>query len=458
MLNCNNISNVYFSVRTPNLETSLRLLSQGADPNYFHPEKNSTPLSVASRAGQVCQIELLLVYGADPAATDMQGKTAADYARLGGYHGLANRLNNAQYELTDRISFYLCAKRPDHNGNNHYLIPEQSGEQPKVARKKMTGLNNKVFEDLAIDVYDEVDRRETDAIWSRLEPNSQNSIVIPFLPLNPDYSATRNQGRQKLARLSHGEFTILAIDILKEAKRRQGEIDSARGIIRTKFSPTAELNHTLQKLSFVGGVGGLDDDEEPLYDSVASDDDYYNIDDTEESIKRRAAIAAAATAATKEIDTSHLDASASASVSNSTSLNAMGGGLQRSKSLAAADKEMIHQSEYALLKEQLENSERKVQALIASNDDMRSELAKLQSTVQRLVQDNKSLHRVSVSPAMINHGGGSNDQQHNASYMLRGGGDGTSYSDGNSSNAGHSSPLRSPQSPGSRAQSMHEYR
>ncbi len=37
---------LHSSVRTPNLETSLRLISQGADPNYFHPEKNSTPLQV----------------------------------------------------------------------------------------------------------------------------------------------------------------------------------------------------------------------------------------------------------------------------------------------------------------------------------------------------------------------------------------------------------------------------
>ncbi len=38
---------LHSSVRTHNLETSLRLLSQGANPNYFHPEKsNSTPLQV----------------------------------------------------------------------------------------------------------------------------------------------------------------------------------------------------------------------------------------------------------------------------------------------------------------------------------------------------------------------------------------------------------------------------
>ena len=36
------------AVRTNNLETSLRLLSQGANPNYFHPEKNnSTALHIA---------------------------------------------------------------------------------------------------------------------------------------------------------------------------------------------------------------------------------------------------------------------------------------------------------------------------------------------------------------------------------------------------------------------------
>ena len=29
-------------------------------------------------------------------------------------------------------------------------------------------LNNHVFEELAMDVYDEIDRRETDAIWNGL--------------------------------------------------------------------------------------------------------------------------------------------------------------------------------------------------------------------------------------------------------------------------------------------------
>ena len=94
---------LHSSVRTPNLETSLRLLSQGADPNYFHPEKNSTPLAVAGKAGQPFQVELLLVYGADPAAVDLGGKTASEHARSAGHPALATRLANAQYELSDRF-------------------------------------------------------------------------------------------------------------------------------------------------------------------------------------------------------------------------------------------------------------------------------------------------------------------------------------------------------------------
>ena len=51
-----------------------------------------------------------------------------------------------------------------------------------------------------------------------------------------------------------------------------------------------------------------------------------------------------------------------------------------------------------------------MQALIASNDDMRSELAKLNSTVQRLVHDNKELQagqKISLdnfsSPLVLNN-------------------------------------------------------
>lgn len=104
---------LHSSVRTGNLETCLRLLSLGAQANFFHPvsvveqdknkynickvyigiilinrvvflgrqEKGNTPLHIAAKAGQMLQAELLAVYGADPGALDSSGKTPIDYAR-----------------------------------------------------------------------------------------------------------------------------------------------------------------------------------------------------------------------------------------------------------------------------------------------------------------------------------------------------------------------------------------
>ena len=35
-----------------------------------------------------------------------------------------------------------------------------------------------VFEELAVDVYDEVDRRETDALWNKTEVSSNFMFII----------------------------------------------------------------------------------------------------------------------------------------------------------------------------------------------------------------------------------------------------------------------------------------
>lgn len=87
-----------------------------------------------------------------------------------------------------------------------------------------TQLSNHLFEELAMDVYDEVDRRETDAgrlkrsllnscslqhglvsfwlfftVWLATQNHSTlvtETTVVPFLPVNPEYSSTRNQARQ----------------------------------------------------------------------------------------------------------------------------------------------------------------------------------------------------------------------------------------------------------------------
>uniref|UniRef100_A0A669D5L4 GIT ArfGAP 1 n=1 Tax=Oreochromis niloticus TaxID=8128 RepID=A0A669D5L4_ORENI len=259
---------LHSSVRTGSLETCLRLLSLGAQANFFHPEKGTTPLHVAAKAGQILQAELLVVYGADPGSPDINGRTPMDYARQAGHIELAERLVECQYELTDRLAFYLCGRRPDHK-NGHYIIPQMAdsldlSELAKAAKKKLQALNNRLFEELAMDVYDEVDRRENDAVWLTTQNHSTlvtERSAVPFLPVNPEYSATRNQGRQKLARFNAREFATLIIDILSDAKRRQ----QGKGL-----SPTGETEREGETLNFEDL--GIDDDQHD-YDSVASDED-----------------------------------------------------------------------------------------------------------------------------------------------------------------------------------------
>uniref|UniRef100_A0A8C2I2V6 G protein-coupled receptor kinase interacting ArfGAP 1 n=1 Tax=Cyprinus carpio TaxID=7962 RepID=A0A8C2I2V6_CYPCA len=254
---------LHSSVRTGSLETCLRLLSLGAQANFFHPEKGTTPLHVAAKAGQVLQAELLVVYGADPGAPDINGRTPIDYARQAGHVELAERLVECQYELTDRLAFYLCGRRPGELRPPFILVSVSLSlrsldlsELAKAAKKKLQALNNRLFEELAMDVYDEVDRRENDAVWLTTQNHSTlvtERSAVPFLPVNPEYSATRNQGRQKLARFNAREFATLIIDILSDAKRRQ----HGKGLT----SPTDPLD-----------LSQADDDQHD-YDSVASDED-----------------------------------------------------------------------------------------------------------------------------------------------------------------------------------------
>jgi G protein-coupled receptor kinase interactor 2 len=47
----------------------------------FLQEKGNSALHIATQASQPSQVELLLVYGADPGAFDAHGRTPADVAR-----------------------------------------------------------------------------------------------------------------------------------------------------------------------------------------------------------------------------------------------------------------------------------------------------------------------------------------------------------------------------------------
>uniref|UniRef100_A0A3Q2KJZ8 GIT ArfGAP 2 n=1 Tax=Equus caballus TaxID=9796 RepID=A0A3Q2KJZ8_HORSE len=383
---------LHSSVRTGNLETCLRLLSLGAQANFFHPEKGNTPLHVASKAGQILQAELLAVYGADPGTQDSSGKTPVDYARQGGHHELAERLVEIQYELTDRLAFYLCGRKPDHKNGQHFIIPQMAdrrlsldlSELAKAAKKKLQSLSNHLFEELAMDVYDEVDRRETDAVWLATQNHSTlvtETTVVPFLPVNPEYSSTRNQGRQKLARFNAHEFATLVIDILSDAKRRQ------QGSPLSSSKDNVEL--ILKTVSNQHSVESQDNDQ-PDYDSVASDED--------------------------------------------TDLEATTSKANRQKSLDSdlSDGPVTVQ-EFMEVKNALVASEAKIQQLMKVNNNLSDELRIMQKKLQTLQSENSNLRKQATTNI----------------YQVQ---TGSEYTD----TSNHSSLKRRPSARGSRPMSMYE--
>lgn len=67
--------------------------------------------------------------------------------RLSGHKDLGDRLVECMYELTDRLAYYLCSRKPDHQIGQHYIVPELSDtveltEFAKAAKKKLQLVRN----------------------------------------------------------------------------------------------------------------------------------------------------------------------------------------------------------------------------------------------------------------------------------------------------------------------------
>ncbi|KAI8072205.1 uncharacterized protein B0P05DRAFT_549333 [Gilbertella persicaria] len=92
------------------------------------------------------------------------------------------------------------------------LLAQEAIEGPHpqrvAARQKLTRLSNLQFHELAMDVYDEVVRR------------NKNDKFLPFLPVKEEFHPKRNQARQKLATLPVPRFQDLASDVYSELTRR----------------------------------------------------------------------------------------------------------------------------------------------------------------------------------------------------------------------------------------------
>ncbi|OQR70979.1 ARF GTPase-activating protein GIT2-like [Tropilaelaps mercedesae] len=215
------------NLRTNDVDESLKLILQGADVRFVHHDTGQTLLHAAVLAGQPLQVELLLIHGADPRAEDTAGHSALDLARAACRPDLTSQMMSALNQLSDRLQSFVASI-------DGQLLTNTS---PPLQ------LDDEVRTELCKDLYDEVERRELQELM--------NCDEVPFLPVNPAFASVRNQSRQKLARLSRQELATLIVMCVGQERLR--ETNSCDGV----------------------GSGSriLDDDDEPLYDSVCGDDD-----------------------------------------------------------------------------------------------------------------------------------------------------------------------------------------
>ncbi|XP_038215842.1 ARF GTPase-activating protein GIT2 [Zerene cesonia] len=356
---------LHSAVRSSSLDTGMRLLAQGADPNYYNQEKGNTCLHVACRAGQPAQAELLVAWGADPTARDSAGNTPSECARLGGHTELADRMTELVYEATDRMIYFLTGEKPDHASGRHYIVPRahdthEMTDVAKAARGKLQLLPNHLFEELVMDIYDEIDRRVTEAIW-QTSASGLERCGVAFLPVNPALSAPRNQGRQKLARLSAPEFATLLRDVLLDATRRQRIASLQPRALTGPANPLLSASH-LRHMSQLS-------DDEPLYDSVASDDDY---------------------AALRELDMSALDPKAGETVASTYN--------------ASLPNDQPHPQERTSTperNEEVETLKKELDSRDTTITELKNQLKNLQTIVEQLTKENSVLKTSSIDDDSI---------------------------------------------------------
>ncbi|GMT07315.1 hypothetical protein PENTCL1PPCAC_29489, partial [Pristionchus entomophagus] len=346
-------------VRAPHVDTTLRLLVLGADPNYFDPEKQNTPLHVAAKEGQLLQVELLAIYGASPVAKNLAGQTPAQVAKSEGHYELGNRLTELCFEITNRLSLYLSGMKPDHQKNQHFLIPDLVGkdrDELRSIRHHLQLLPNDQFEKIAQDVYDEVDRRETVAAWESSREKEAKHLaseqcIAVFLPLNQTMPAMRNQQRQKLAKYSARQLASLIIDILKEAKRRflglEPALEEVDGVEKKMNSSMQDFNRTLNSSRD--------------YDDVA---DYR----AQSSTTRRGS---------SHVGTNGIGRASMASL--------------KSGELLEKDLTRLPSDDVLEFRERLSDCETAIQMLMSTNNSLNKKIHSMQSTIDRNLADYRDL-------------------------------------------------------------------
>ncbi|EPZ31975.1 hypothetical protein O9G_004166 [Rozella allomycis CSF55] len=143
--------------------------------------------------------------------------------------------------------------------SNLSIDKEQISVSRQSAQEKLSKLTSSQFHELATDVFDELDRRESKA------------ANMPFLPLKDEFHQKRNQARQKLATLSEIKFRDLASDVYYEIENRfpevctnQPEVTTQDETLESLDNLMNDLGHMLKNESKKENVSGMLDIEDSL--------------------------------------------------------------------------------------------------------------------------------------------------------------------------------------------------
>ena len=202
---------LFSAVRTNKTDLALRLLRNGADPNYKNPNRNNlTSLHVAAMSDQMLQVELLFFNGADPSLTDEFGNTAEDIANQSENFEVAARLSEYKYFISDYLIRYLSANLPNspdlprfvkHSKGLHFVVNYGITESSKSF---LFNLSDAAFKNLVVDMVDHLQFKSIRKIHKEFLPKS--------LPDNKNLSAERNAFRKCLAKfkvVGRGIFSII---------------------------------------------------------------------------------------------------------------------------------------------------------------------------------------------------------------------------------------------------------
>ncbi|XP_078362260.1 ARF GTPase-activating protein GIT2-like [Oculina patagonica] len=212
------------------------------------------------------------------------------------------------------------------------------------AKLKLQALSHHLFEELASDVYDEVDRRECDAVWLATQNHSalvSDTTTVPFLPVNPSFSSTRNQGRQKLALFNAKEFATLIIDILNDARRQEqgSNPDLTQGFVESHIFPIEE------------------DAYDHEYDEVPSDEEPVDKESTPENPSKM----------TTKVQ------------------------IEKGTTTSFLAEDSVSMERYLAVESALSTANARVQQLLQVNANQSHEIQNLQASVHKLEDENKNL-------------------------------------------------------------------